>query len=132
MRNVRALKSQTKAVLLIGLVYGFFVLINRPIGCIIERVLGINCPSCGITRAWMTVLRGDIGLAFYYHPLFLFPLIGVILYVVNNNILVKNSKVIDIVMTVMLIIYIVLYIVRMFYDIEGIIPLDREFNLIFL
>lgn len=40
-------------------------------GCPIKFVTGVSCPACGMTRAWSSVLLGDISDAFYYHPLFL-------------------------------------------------------------
>lgn len=40
------------------------------IGCIIRTLSGIPCPGCGMTRAWLAVLQGDLCQAFTYHPLF--------------------------------------------------------------
>lgn len=37
--------------------------------CIIRRVTGFPCPGCGMTRAVLSLLRGDIRTAFAYHPL---------------------------------------------------------------
>ena len=37
--------------------------------CPLDYVLGIPCPTCGITRALLSVLNGDLKAAFYYHPL---------------------------------------------------------------
>ena len=44
----------------------------------------IECPCCGITRAWRSVLRGDIRTAFLYNPLFLLAPIIVILVCIDN------------------------------------------------
>ncbi len=41
------------------------------LGCLIRMFTGFSCPGCGISRAWIAVLHGDIGKAFHYHPLFL-------------------------------------------------------------
>lgn len=38
--------------------------------CIFRAALGIECPGCGTTRAWLAVLRGDLASAFAYNPLF--------------------------------------------------------------
>ncbi len=38
--------------------------------CPIKAVTGIPCPGCGMTRAWLSVLRLDIRKAFAYHPMF--------------------------------------------------------------
>lgn len=32
-------------------------------------VLGIPCPGCGLTRATLALLRGDVALAYHFHPL---------------------------------------------------------------
>ncbi|MCI9170004.1 MAG: DUF2752 domain-containing protein [Lawsonibacter sp.] len=33
--------------------------------------MGITCPGCGLTRAWLCFFRGDLQLALSYHLLFL-------------------------------------------------------------
>ncbi len=37
-------------------------------GCVFKSIFGIACPTCGMTRAHISLLRLDIGSAFYYHP----------------------------------------------------------------
>ena len=48
--------------------------------CIVYHVLGVPCPACGLTRAFVSLARFDVGQAFRYHPLFIFvplvPFIG--------------------------------------------------------
>ena len=39
-------------------------------GCVVYQLLGIPCPGCGMTRAWLSLLRGDFAGAFRAHPLF--------------------------------------------------------------
>ncbi len=46
------------------------------IGCPIKYVTGISCAGCGMTRAWLAMLQLQWGEAFYYHPLFWTPPIG--------------------------------------------------------
>jgi hypothetical protein len=38
--------------------------------CIFKMTTGIPCPTCGMTRAYLSLLRLDLQSAFYYHPLF--------------------------------------------------------------
>lgn len=38
--------------------------------CPIRLLIGISCPGCGMTRAWLSFVQLDIYKAFYYHPLF--------------------------------------------------------------
>lgn len=44
--------------------------------CLFHGILGIPCPTCGMTRAYMALLHGDWKAAFHFHPLFwLVPLL---------------------------------------------------------
>jgi hypothetical protein len=43
------------------------------LGCPLYELTGLTCPLCGTTRAFLSLLRGDIGTAFRCNPLF--PLI---------------------------------------------------------
>ncbi|WP_353061786.1 DUF2752 domain-containing protein [Parabacteroides goldsteinii] len=40
-------------------------------GCPIYHLLGVSGPGCGLTRAWLSFLRGDLCHALQYHLLFL-------------------------------------------------------------
>lgn len=49
-------------------------------GCPFEIILGVPCPSCGITRAMVHAIKFDFPKAFYFHPLFFtIPLILIVL-----------------------------------------------------
>jgi len=63
----------------------FFVFVYR---CPIYAVFGVQCPGCGITRAYMAAAQLNFSAAFSYHPLFFIvaPLTG---YVVFRNKLKK-------------------------------------------
>ena len=56
------------------------VLYITGIGCLIRFVTGISCPGCGISRALIALLKGDIASAFYYHPLFWLPMVIAVLW----------------------------------------------------
>ena len=38
--------------------------------CYFKATLGIPCPGCGLTRAYISLFKGDLSSAFFYHPLF--------------------------------------------------------------
>ena len=38
--------------------------------CVFRAALGVECPGCGTTRAWLAALCGDPASAFAYNPLF--------------------------------------------------------------
>ena len=40
------------------------------IPCLFKMILGIECPSCGITRAYISLLKLDFAKAFAYNKLF--------------------------------------------------------------
>lgn len=43
--------------------------------CLFINVFGIPSPACGMTRAYMSLLQGDIRAAWIYHPLFIMPIL---------------------------------------------------------
>ena len=43
--------------------------------CPFKYLTGLDCPGCGLTRAFFSALRFDFKAAFNYHPLF--PIIGI-------------------------------------------------------
>lgn len=52
----------------------FYVLIEAMgITCPILFLTGISCAGCGMSRAWMALLCGDLAGAFTFHPLFWLP-----------------------------------------------------------
>jgi len=43
-------------------------------GCLLKDIFNIPCPSCGMSRAYLCLLLGDVAAAFKFHPLFwIFP-----------------------------------------------------------
>lgn len=60
------------------------------ISCVWRTVLGIPCPGCGMTRAYLALLFGDIVGAFRWH--FMFPSVPVLaLYILyDDRLLVKK------------------------------------------
>lgn len=59
------------------------------ISCPIKFATGISCPGCGMTRAYLALLKLDFKKSFYYHPLFITPLLSVIIYF-NKEKIPKN------------------------------------------
>ena len=61
------------------------------VGCLFRRVTGIPCPGCGMTRAWLSLLRGDLAGMLYHHPMA--PAIPVLLgYIWKDGQLLKNRR----------------------------------------
>ena len=58
-------------------------------GCPIYNLFGVTCPGCGLTRAWLSFLRGDWRGAVVHHPLF-FPTPLFILLFAHRDALPKS------------------------------------------
>lgn len=76
------LRTLAGAVLCAGVLVAFY----RIIGCPIRFVTGISCAGCGMTRAWLSVLRLDFRQAFYYHPLFPLPPVALAMLLARRRI----------------------------------------------
>lgn len=64
-------KNDIRALLLIAAFYAAMELAG--ITCPIRWLTGISCAGCGMSRAWLALLRLDLSAAFAYHPLFWLP-----------------------------------------------------------
>ena len=80
---------------LAGLLCAFLIGLLRH-GCPIYNLTHIPCPSCGVTRAWLAFLRGDLGLALRYHALFALIPIVLAAYVFRDRIRGSWKKTLDI------------------------------------
>ena len=65
---------QTKDLRSLAAIALFYVAIEAlGVTCPILYLTGISCAGCGMSRAWLSLLRGDLAGAFAYHPLFWLP-----------------------------------------------------------
>lgn len=61
----------------LAVIAGFYVLLELcGITCPIRYLTGISCPGCGMSRAWLSLLRLDPAGAWAYHPLYWLPVPG--------------------------------------------------------
>ncbi len=68
----RHMKEGIKSLATLAVIILVVVLLD--VGCIFERVIGIPCMGCGLTRACLAALSLDFESAFYYNPMFLVTL----------------------------------------------------------
>lgn len=61
-------KSKLWDCLLVAAAVAIFYVFQIP--CLFRLFLHIPCPGCGMTRAYLSLLRGDWRGAFGYHPMF--------------------------------------------------------------
>lgn len=80
-------------------------------GCYTKAFTGLPCPGCGMTRAWLSAFRLDFKSAFFYHPLFLFPAIVIILLFLEMT---RHVKIPGWIYIFLLVILLGVYVIRMF------------------
>lgn len=69
----------------ITIFYSVMYIIGNRTLCIYKNLIGIPCPGCGMTRAYISLIHGDIEQAFYFHPLFILPIIIGIIILFKNS-----------------------------------------------
>jgi hypothetical protein len=73
-----------------GLTYLLAVPNEYKIPCVFNYATGLQCPGCGLTRASLAILRGDIQAAFSFNQLvFFLPIFIGALYLANQS---KHAK----------------------------------------
>lgn len=81
--------------------------------CPFDFLFGVSCPGCGMTRSLICLLHFDFSGAFYYHPLFpLVVLLSIFFFLDYFNIYKMNYKPKNIILTIIGIIFIITYIIR--------------------
>ena len=123
------LKKHKDLISLVGtivFIYAVFHFVG--IGCPIKFVTGISCLGCGMTRAWLSVLRFDLAEAFHYHPLFILPPAAAIVYFAKSKI---NLKIYKIIMLTIVIAFITIYLYRLLFTDGDIVVFEPENNIIF-
>lgn len=84
------------------------VLLNRSL-CPIYNIIGLPCPSCGMTRAYSALLSGHVATAFRMHPLFwVVPLLIGLPLLQKKNLKLGNG-----VGIALIVLFLALWIVRM-------------------
>ncbi len=124
MRNIKQLKEQLLFTFMISSIYIIALFLGFPIGDIASKITGIDCPGCGMTTAWYWLLKGNLEYAIYFHPLFIVPALLAGLYVLNNNVLKKSSKYITYSIHILITLFLIFYLIRVIYDIPGVIELE--------
>ncbi|MCD6321473.1 MAG: DUF2752 domain-containing protein [Clostridiales bacterium] len=99
-----------------------FVVFSDPELCVFRRVTGLPCPSCGMTRSFIALFKGDIKSAFLMHPLFwLVPIIfGLLTYSYYKK--VNFTKIYIAIVAI----FIVVYIFRMILYFPNTYPMDYD------
>ena len=81
--------------------------------CPLDFLFGIPCPLCGMTRALLSVLKGDIAGAFYYHPLWPVAVLAAIAYILYFFEFIRISKkIFNIILIVLSACFVICFIYR--------------------
>nr|WP_136479594.1 DUF2752 domain-containing protein [Acetivibrio thermocellus]THJ77178.1 DUF2752 domain-containing protein [Acetivibrio thermocellus] len=92
--------------------------------CLFKNFFGIPCPGCGMTRAYLSLVKFDLTSAFYYHPLFLLPgLIAVVVVFRNNRFLGRLYRN-NILWCCVLAVFVLVWIVRLVLFFPDIPPMN--------
>ena len=99
--------------------------------CPFSFFLGIPCPFCGMTRAFLCVLKGDLIEAFYFHPLW--PLVivaGIIVILVKIKVLKLSGKAVNILAFIAAFLFLLCFILRHVYH-SPIVQIDLSKGILF-
>jgi len=116
-------KSSNNFVILSVIAMFYGVLHYLGITCPIRFVTGISCPGCGMTRAWLSLVRGDYQQAFAFHPLFIIPLFFVIFYLFRKHL---SKKMKNVLLYSGISLFLLVYFIRMFDPKDQIVVFQPE------
>ena len=104
---MKKIKDAILAILAVAFVYTIFYITG--IGCPIKFLTGISCMGCGMTRAYLSLLRLDLVGAFRYHPLFPIPIIAAILFLFRSRI---SQKIVKFLLFTTIVLFSIIYLLR--------------------
>ena len=86
-KNIKLGKVLISALLGLSIIFFFIKGFGKVTGsiCLIRGLTGIPCPSCGMSRAIIAVINGDIINAFKFHPLFWLPFVALLLIIFKRR-----------------------------------------------
>lgn len=82
--------------------------------CIFKILFHIDCPGCGLTRAFISLLKGDISGAIHYNNTVFFWVITIILFILDRYIKPLKIKPFPVLFIITSIITIIRYILMIF------------------
>lgn len=76
--------------------------------------LGVSCPGCGMSRAFVSLLHLDFVQAFRYHPLYPIVIVGLIIWFLHKKKIIGISKKTqDILLILVALLFVAVYALRL-------------------
>ncbi|MBO6254499.1 MAG: DUF2752 domain-containing protein [Bacteroidaceae bacterium] len=104
---MKKIKDAILTILAVAFVYTIFYITG--IGCPIKFLTGVSCMGCGMTRAYLSLLRLDFAGAFRYHPLFPIPAIAAVLFLFRSRI---SQKIVNFLLFTTIALFSIIYLLR--------------------
>ncbi|MGN0968721.1 MAG: DUF2752 domain-containing protein [Oscillospiraceae bacterium] len=101
-------RNDIGAILIIAAFYAVMELVG--ITCPIRFLTGISCAGCGMSRAWLALLRLDFSSAFAYHPLFWLPVPAAVVLLLRRRI---PKSLFRLTLAVIVALFLVVYVIRL-------------------
>lgn len=102
---------QTKDLRPLAVIVLFYVVLESlGVTCPILYLTGISCAGCGMSRAWLSLLRGDVAGAFAFHPRFWLPVPAAALLLFQRRI---PRRVFRWEMGIVCVLFLLVYLVRL-------------------
>lgn len=95
-----------------------------PFGCPIKFFTGISCAGCGMSRAYLQLLHLNFCEAFHYHPLFLCPIIFIIVFILSEFGFPKKYA--NAIYSVIVVLFLAVYVYRMINPDDNIVVFEPQ------
>lgn len=110
-----ALIKYAVPVAFIAIFYVFVSFLGNNTLCFLRSTIGLPCPGCGLTRAFLSLFQGDFIRALVWHPLFLLPPFAFCVVLFKKNSIFNKIYVSKFFWIISVILLIGLWIIRMIF-----------------
>lgn len=119
-------KNDLRAILIIAAFYAVIELAG--VTCPIRFLTGISCAGCGMSRAWISLIKSDVAAAFAYHPLFWLPVPAGAVLLFRRHL---PKALVRWTLGIACVLFLVVYVVRMLQPDDTIVVFAPETGLIY-
>ncbi|MCX7714294.1 MAG: DUF2752 domain-containing protein [Clostridia bacterium] len=96
--------------------------------CLFRAFLGIPCPGCGMTRAYLALFKLDFSSALYFHPLFWLVPVAAFVVILRKHGWIKDVYKSKCFWLGIFTLAMAVYAIRMFLYFPDIPPMDYNWN----